>query len=45
MEERIIELEAAIDWVINDAKYKAPEQMDAYTANRWLDVLRRALDT
>jgi hypothetical protein len=41
-EARIRELEAAIDWVMNDAKYKAPEQVDAFMVGRWIATLYAA---
>jgi hypothetical protein len=40
---RIERLETAIKWVIDDCGYKAPEQIDAQMARRWIDRLSRAL--
>jgi hypothetical protein len=37
------QLKAAIRWVIDDCAYKAPEQMVAQMALRWIDRLSRAL--
>ena len=37
-------LEEAAQWILNDADYKAPEQLSAeYVTNRWLDRLKAAL--
>lgn len=41
---RISELESAIKWVLRDASYKAPEQIDAAMAARWMGRLRSAFD-
>lgn len=36
-------LREAIQWVVRDAAYKAPEQMGAAMAARWIDRLQSAL--
>jgi hypothetical protein len=41
---RICELESAIKWVLRDAAYKAPEQIDAAMAQRWMARLQSAFD-
>jgi hypothetical protein len=42
---RIRQLEAAIRWVLNDAKYKAPEQVDSFMVGRWFSRLNMVLTT
>ncbi len=37
-------LKEAVEWILNDAAYKAPESIDHEVAERWLTVLRKALD-
>lgn len=32
-----------VEWVLRDASYKAPEQIDAEMAKRWMEVLQAAL--
>ena len=34
-------MEEAVDWVLNDAAYKAPEQI-GIVAERWIEKLREA---
>lgn len=41
--QRVIQLRKAVEWVLNDAAYKAPEQIGE-TAARWINVLQRALN-
>jgi hypothetical protein len=38
---RVVTLEAAVDWVLNDAAFKAPEQIGE-VGYRWIEVLREA---
>jgi hypothetical protein len=33
----------AVEWVLNDAKYKAPEQVGP-VAERWIDRLKSAME-
>jgi hypothetical protein len=40
-EARVKELEAAVEWVLNDALYKAPEQIGV-VPERWIDRLKEA---
>lgn len=42
LRKRVQELEKAINWVLTDAAYKAPEQLTDVDV-RWLGVLRRAM--
>ena len=37
-------LRDAVEWVIRDASYKAPEQIDAEITERWLARLKSALE-
>ena len=41
--ETIQRLRAAIQWFVTDAAYKAPEQVNAQMAVRWIERLRSAL--
>lgn len=50
--ERIWRTEAALDdarkaieWVLKDAAYKAPEQIDSQMVQRWLHRLRLSIDS
>lgn len=42
-QDRIDVLERAIKWVLTDASFKAPEQIDDI-AERWIDVLQDAFE-
>lgn len=39
----IAQLRATIQWVVRDAAYKAPEQINAQMVQRWVKRLRSAL--
>jgi hypothetical protein len=41
--ERLLAIEDAAKWVLNDIRYKAPEQCDAEMAQRWSERLKEAL--
>lgn len=40
--ERLKYYERAVEWVLNDMKYKAPEQVDHICAERWYLELSQA---
>ncbi len=38
-------MRAAIEWVVRDASFKAPEQLTAdYVTERWIDRLQEAIN-
>lgn len=43
IDDRMRKLENAIAWVIKDAAYKTPEQIDPAMARRWIEHLQSAL--
>lgn len=45
LEAEVARLREAINWVLKDMSYKAPEQMDAEMAARWAERLGAAVNS